>query len=92
MESAVLGTSAGKVAVNGHRSRGSQQAADAFEAAPIVPAVLSGRNNVLPHFKHSWTASPGGGLNSTCSRCSAVLGRNMDEIALLELERKHVCR
>jgi hypothetical protein len=46
----------------------------------------------LPQFKHSWTDRQSSGLNSTCCRCSAVIATNTDELALLSLERAHVCR
>jgi len=56
----------------------------------LVEAPL--QEATLPQFKHFWTDRQRSGLSSTCCQCSAVIATNTDELALLSLERAHVCR
>jgi hypothetical protein len=43
-------------------------------------------------YRHSWTTRQGGGLDSTCMKCSTIIATNMDELSLLVVERTHLCR
>jgi hypothetical protein len=43
------------------------------------------------HYKHSWTAKRGGGLDSTCTKCCSLVASNMDELSLLVIEHLHIC-
>jgi hypothetical protein len=46
----------------------------------------------LPLRQYAHSRSEAGGLDSTCKRCSAIVGTKTDELSLLDSEREHVCR
>jgi len=62
-----------------------------IQAPPIPMYNRAPDSGPRPHYRHSWTTRPGGGLDSTCTKCSTVVATNMDELFLLLVEQSHVC-
>jgi len=59
--------------------------------SPFAQARSVDINSDLPRFKHTWSRHTKGKLDSSCSRCHAIIAMGKDEMTLLATEHKHRC-
>lgn len=64
----------------------------AMQSRPVASCEHTIASYFGRQYRHSWTAQPGGGLDSTCMKCSTVVATDMDELSLLVAEQAHVCQ
>jgi len=59
--------------------------------APFTQAHGIDTRSDVPRFKHTWSQHTKGKLDSSCSRCHAIIATGKDEMTLLATEHKHRC-